>query len=136
MSLELLVGVLLHSSLFLLFNVYLFRRYRRHRVFSSWRACAPTLWGLALVLGLDVAYWAFALTSSPVGIAHQGMTYLIVYGALNVLVFLGATGVLWGLVRQARRQQTTIAPLSLLTLHFCIYLAGLTILFPYIGELP
>ncbi|MBI2344126.1 MAG: hypothetical protein HYV02_07320 [Deltaproteobacteria bacterium] len=92
--------------------------------------------GLLVVLGLDGWYWWSVLEYSPVGIAHQGLVYLLVYGALNGLVFLTAFVVLGRWIRRARHAQEPIPPMALLTLHFWLYLALLLILFPYIGELP
>ena len=127
-----IIAVLLHPGLFMLLSVYVLRRVSRRIRLSSARAFLPSQVIVLHLTMLSIWYW---LSSWHNGLYGGGDSYdLIRLGILNTavlfLLFLAPRAVVQYLSSHERPSSETLT----LAYNFCIYIAFLLVLFPWMGE--
>ncbi len=127
-----LVGGLAHATIFLFANSYVLFLARRGQRVPPVVVWMPSVGGIALTVLLTIWYGIVA-----VGYArrYQGLTYLLIFGSVHLVVLAGLIG---SLVRRVRRDSRAGAADmgAVLAFNAYVHLAYLLALFPYVGEMP
>ncbi len=128
----LILTVVLHPALFMLLNVYVLRRASRRIRLSPARAFLPSRIVVLILTVLSIWYW---FSQWREGLYGGGDSYdLIRSGILNVavlcLLFIAPRAIVQRLSSHERPFSETLT----LAYNFCIYVAFLLVLFPWMGE--
>jgi hypothetical protein len=127
------LGAICHGGLFLILNLYVLRRTVKQAPLKPLRAFMPSIVAICVLAGLSLPYW---FGGWSYGMKYQGLLYVTIYGALNVLALSALVAVPFTIAHRASEDKQVITASTVMAYNWCIQVAILLVLFPYLGETP
>ena len=128
---RLIMTVVFHPSLYLLLNVYVLRRASRRITLRPARAFLPSQVVVLILTALSIWYW---FSQWRAGLYGGDSDDLIRSGILNAAVIFLLLIAPRVIVQRLLIREDLFSETFVLGYNFCIYVAFLLVLFPWMGE--